>query len=132
MKADIVAPMPIIIAKPNPEALPANLGLIETIPEDALGKVIPLPKPTKNIGPNRVRGPIIGDGIRITCSVGANIVTVHPINIILFIPILTVYFPVKKFPRIYPSPTIVNKYPCWLGVVWKYLSATIGAPVRKL
>ena len=47
---DTVAPTPIIIAIPKPDALPASLGFMETIPDEALGKVIPLPNPISIIG----------------------------------------------------------------------------------
>ena len=56
VKADIVAPIPIITAIPKPDALPASLGFMETIPDEALGNVIPLPNPISIIGPKNVNG----------------------------------------------------------------------------
>ena len=53
---DSVAPTPIIIAIPKPDALPASIGYMETIPNEALGKVIPLPNPMSIIGPKSVKG----------------------------------------------------------------------------
>ena len=42
-------PRPIIIDPPKPEAVPANLGLIDNNPALAFGREIPLPNPTKVI-----------------------------------------------------------------------------------
>ena len=44
-------PRPIIIDPPKPEAVPANLGLIDNNPALAFGKEIPLPNPTNVIVP---------------------------------------------------------------------------------
>ena len=42
--ADNAAPPPIIIALPNPDAVPANSGLIANMPAVAFGMLIPLPR----------------------------------------------------------------------------------------
>ena len=42
-----------MIALPNPDAVPANSGLIDNIPAVALGMVMPLPNPTNVIKPKK-------------------------------------------------------------------------------
>ena len=54
--ADNAEPIPIMTAIPNPEALPASLGFTDTIPDEAFGRVMPFPSPTKSIGPKRENG----------------------------------------------------------------------------
>jgi hypothetical protein len=52
--ADSMEPRPIIIDPPKPEAVPANLGLIDNNPALAFGREIPLPNPTKVIVPKKL------------------------------------------------------------------------------
>jgi len=47
------APPPIIIAPPRPAAVPANLGLIDIMPDVAFGSDIPFPRPTNVIKPKK-------------------------------------------------------------------------------
>ena len=51
--ADNAAPPPIIIALPNPDAVPARCGRTDSMPAVALGIVRPLPRPTKYIKPKK-------------------------------------------------------------------------------
>ena len=50
-------PIVTCIVAPKPDALPANLGLTDTMPAAAFGTIKPWPKPTKNIGAKKLSGP---------------------------------------------------------------------------
>ena len=52
-----IPPIITCIVAPKPDALPANLGLTETIPAAAFGTIRPWPKPTRNIGVKKLMGP---------------------------------------------------------------------------
>ena len=45
------------IVAPKPDALPANLGLTDTMPAAAFGTIKPCPRPTKNMGVKKLKGP---------------------------------------------------------------------------
>jgi hypothetical protein len=52
--AESIEPSPIIIDPPKPEAVPANLGLIDNNPALAFGREIPFPNPTRVIVPKKL------------------------------------------------------------------------------
>jgi len=54
-RAERAAPPPISIAPPSPEAVPARFGRTDSIPAVALGRTIPLPRPTKTMKPKKLQ-----------------------------------------------------------------------------
>jgi len=55
-KAESAAPLPIIIAPPRPDAVPAKCGRTDNSPAVAFGITSPLPRPTNVIIPKNVKG----------------------------------------------------------------------------
>ena len=49
------APPPIMIAPPNPLAVPARCGRTDSVPAVAFGMTIPLPRPTKVMKPKNTQ-----------------------------------------------------------------------------
>ena len=83
---DRIAPMPINIAPPRPEAVPARCGRTESMPDVALGIVNPFPMPTKVMKPKNVMAEPKPNPETSKEIIVADVEIIAPIRTILLMP----------------------------------------------
>ncbi len=93
------APPPIMIAPPNPLAVPASCGRTDSNPAVADGSIIPLPNPRKVQNPKKTSGWLTPVSDTTSDAPNPAEAMAVPIRAILFTPIRTAKRPDRKLPK---------------------------------
>ena len=94
------APPAVLIVPPMPEAEPAKWGRTDIMPDVALGKTIPLPRPIKQTQPKKVMGRGVVNRNSTIHSRRPVVVAKVPVRIILLTPSAVENRPDSPLPKI--------------------------------
>ena len=125
-------PPPNWMNPPSPDIDPASSGLILSAPDSELGRTIPFPSATMNIGPNRNAMCGVSVIMSIRIMIVPPVAIIPPSTIILSIPSLVDRIPATKFPMIYPRASSAKYSESSAGeVILVILKAMNGDPPRN-